>query len=64
MPRVKPRQTPNGKDYLEIWENEYKPLILTYFQVPLEVVAETLGISVTKVLAEFLCPCRLFCGRL
>ena len=49
MPRAKPKQTPHGESYLNLWENEYKPRILTYFQVPLEVVAETIGISVTKV---------------
>jgi hypothetical protein len=49
MARVKSKQVPIGTTYLELWESEYKPLILGYYQVPLEVVAEVLGISVTKV---------------
>jgi hypothetical protein len=49
MARVKPKQLPAGTSYLDLWEREYKPLILTYYEVPIEVVAVVLGISVTKV---------------
>jgi len=49
MARVKPKQLPVGSSYLDLWEKEYKPLILTYYEVPIEVVAEILGVSVTKV---------------
>jgi hypothetical protein len=49
MARTKPKQLPAGTNYLERWENQYKPLILSYYEVPIDVVAETLGISVTKV---------------
>jgi hypothetical protein len=49
MPRHKPKQLPEGKNYLDLWETEYKPLILSYYEVPIEVVAEVLGISVSKV---------------
>ena len=47
--RTKPKQTPVGTNYLDLWEHTYKPLILSYYEVPIEVVAEALGISVTKV---------------
>jgi hypothetical protein len=47
--RTKPKQVPSGKTYLDLWETEYKPNILTYYQVPLEIVANVLGVSVTKV---------------
>jgi hypothetical protein len=49
MARTKPKQLPAGTNYLERWEKKYKPLILSYYEVPIDVVAETLGISVTKV---------------
>jgi hypothetical protein len=49
MARVKPKRVPAGKTYIDLWESEYKPDILTYFQIPLEKVAEILGISITKV---------------
>ena len=49
MARVKAKQTPVGTNYLELWENQYKPLILSYYEVPLDVVAEGLGTSTTKV---------------
>jgi hypothetical protein len=47
--RVKPKQVPEGSTYLEHWEHKYKPLILSYYEVPIEVVAETLGLSISKV---------------
>ena len=47
--RTKPKQFPTGTDYLTVWENKFKPLILSYYEVPIDVVAEVLGISVTKV---------------
>jgi len=49
MARTKPKQLPAGTNYLDRWKNKYKPLILSYYEVPIEVVAEVLGISVTKV---------------
>jgi hypothetical protein len=49
MPRVKPKQVPADKSYLDLWEQKYKPLILSYYEVPIEIVAEVLGVSVTKV---------------
>ena len=49
MARPKPKQLPEGLDYLTLWENELKPLVLTYYQVPIEIVAKVLGISITKV---------------
>lgn len=49
MARTKPKRIPEGSNYLTLWETEYKPLILTYYEVPLEVVAEVLGSSITKV---------------
>ena len=47
--RVKPKQLPAGTTYLHLWEHEYKPAILSYHQVPIEVVATALGVSVTTV---------------
>jgi hypothetical protein len=47
--RVKPKTLPAGTNYLEVWEREYKPLILSYYEVPIEVVSTVLGISVTKI---------------
>lgn len=49
MARVKPKIIPNGTNYLDLWEKEYKPLILSFYQVPIEVVSEVLGISVTRI---------------
>ncbi|MCL2036308.1 MAG: hypothetical protein FWG83_02835 [Oscillospiraceae bacterium] len=49
MPRVRAKTTPAETDYLTLWKNEYKPLILSHFQVPLNVVAEVMGISVNTV---------------
>jgi hypothetical protein len=49
MARVKPKQLPAGTTYLDLWESEYKPAILAYHQVPIDVVARALGISVTTV---------------
>jgi len=49
MARIKPKQLPVGTTYQTLWEREYKPAILSYHQVPIEVVATVLGISVTTV---------------
>jgi hypothetical protein len=49
MARIKPKQFSVGTDYLSVWENKFKPLILSYYEVPIDIVAEALGISVTKV---------------
>ena len=48
MARQKSKTVPNG-NYLELYENEYKPEILNYYQVPIETTARVLGVSVTKV---------------
>jgi len=47
--RTKPKTLPTGQNYLDLWEREYKPLILSYYEVPIEVVSTVLGISVTKI---------------
>jgi hypothetical protein len=47
--RVKPKQIPVGTTYLDLWEHQYKPAILAYHQVPIDVVAKALGISITTV---------------
>jgi hypothetical protein len=47
--RVKPKMLPIGTNYLEVWEQEYKPLVLSYYEVPIEIVSRVLGISVTKI---------------
>ena len=49
MARMKPKTTPENKNYLDLWETEYKPQILKYYSPPIELVAEALGMSVTKV---------------
>ena len=49
MARTKPKRLPEGQNYLDLWERELKPLILSYYEVPIEVVATVLGISITKV---------------
>ena len=49
MARVKPKPLPAGTNYLTLWQSEYKPAILSYHQVPIDVVAKALGISVTTV---------------
>jgi hypothetical protein len=49
MPRKKAEILPIGKSYLKLWEAEYKPLILRYHEVPIEVVAIVLGISVARI---------------
>jgi hypothetical protein len=49
MARTKPKQLPIGTTYLDLWEQQYKPTILSYYEVPIDVVAEVLGISITKV---------------
>ena len=49
MARQKPKMLPAGINYLERWETEYKPLILSYYEVPIEVVSQVLGISVTRI---------------
>jgi hypothetical protein len=47
--RTKLKTFSAGTNYLERWENEYKPLVLSYYEVPIEVVSTVLGISVTKI---------------
>jgi len=47
--RTKPKMLPAGQSYRELWEREYKPLVLSYYKVPIEVVAKVLGISITKI---------------
>jgi hypothetical protein len=47
--RVKPKTLPAGQSYLDLWERELKPLVLSYYEVPIEVVSTVLGISVTKI---------------
>ncbi|MCL2639077.1 MAG: hypothetical protein FWD48_12000 [Oscillospiraceae bacterium] len=47
--RTKPKTLPAGNNYLELWEREYKPLILSYYEVPIEVVSAVLGISITRI---------------
>jgi hypothetical protein len=47
--RTKPKQLPDGQNYLDLWETEYKPLILSYYEEPIEVVAQVLGISITRI---------------
>ena len=49
MARLKAKTVPVGTNYLELWENEYKPKILQHYRIPLDLVAEILGISETKV---------------
>jgi hypothetical protein len=50
MARQKPKQFPDNTDYLREWKTKYKPAILSYHgDIPIEVVAEALGYSVTKV---------------
>jgi hypothetical protein len=40
----------SGQNYRDLYENELKPIVLSYYgEVPLEVVAKTLGTSVTRV---------------
>lgn len=57
MARMKPKQVPEGATYLDLWESKYKPLILSYYEVPIEIVAEVLGISVTKVQEQLRSGC-------
>ena len=49
MARVKQKPLPADTNYLTLWQSEYKPAILAYHQVPIDVVAKALGISVTTV---------------
>jgi hypothetical protein len=50
MARKKIEKLPEGTSYLELWENEFKPEILSYYgEVPIEVVSKALGISVARV---------------
>lgn len=46
--RIKPKQI-YLKDYSYFWERIYKPEILKYSSPPIELIAEVLGISVSKV---------------
>ena len=48
MPKIKPK-TLEGTDYATLWETEYKPEILKYYEVPLPVVAAALGSSVNRI---------------
>ena len=43
------KQLPEDTNFANLWENEYKPLILSYYQVPLDIVAKVFGASVTKI---------------
>jgi len=52
MARRKQATLPEGKSYLDVWEQEYKPSILSYHQVPLEIVARALGVSVGTVQSQ------------
>jgi hypothetical protein len=47
--RTKPKTLPTGTSYFDLWEQEFKPLILSYYEVPIEVVAQVLGISITRI---------------
>jgi hypothetical protein len=49
MARIKQKPLPTDQNYLNLWEQQYKPTILSYHQVPIDVVAKALGISVTTV---------------
>ena len=49
MGRIKSLQIYHKIDYLYLWEKIYKPEILKYHSPPIELVAEVLGISVSKV---------------
>lgn len=40
------------KNFLELWENEYKPMILNYREVPVDVVAEIRGTNTDSIKAE------------
>ena len=57
MARLKPKQVPEGSTYLDLWESKYKPLILSYYEPPIELVAQALGISVTKVQEQLRSGC-------
>jgi hypothetical protein len=49
LARQKPKKLPEGQSYLDLWERDFKPLILSYYEVPIEVVAQVLGISVARI---------------
>jgi len=54
MARIKPRKN-YRIDYLEAWENVYKPLILSYHgEVPISVISTVLNISVSKIQEQLL----------
>ena len=54
MARIKPKKN-HRIDYSEAWEYVYKPLVLSYHgEVPIDVVAKVLGISVSKVQEQLL----------
>jgi hypothetical protein len=44
--KTKPKRTDN---YQTLYQHKFKPLILSYFQVPVEVTAEVLGVSSNTV---------------
>ena|GEM_PF-648524 len=48
MARVKPKQL-YIKDFQHFWDNIYKPEILKYHQIPIELVAEVFGTSVGTI---------------
>jgi hypothetical protein len=48
MARIKPRKI-YYTDYSHMWEKVYKPEILKYYSPPIELIAEALGSSVSKV---------------
>jgi hypothetical protein len=52
MARKKQISLPEGKSYLDVWEEEYKPAILAYHQVPIDVVAMALGVSTGTVQSQ------------
>jgi len=48
MARVKPKMVPGG-NFQTHWETVLKPQVLQYYSPPIELVAEVMGISVSKV---------------
>ena len=49
MARIKQTRLPAEQNYYHLWQHEYKPAILSFYQVPLDVVAKALGVSVNTV---------------
>lgn len=52
MARLKTKPITDGKNYLNLWEAEYKPEILKYHQVPIDLAAKALGVSVDTVQSQ------------